>query len=172
MAEKEWYFNHDGRQSAPTPETALKQMVASGTVRATDLVWTEGMATWSPAGTIPALGGAAPAPAPAPPPLPKAPLAYASPQPPPFDDIGQNAGMRMLLPVGRSGLAIAAGYLGLFSLIPFFAPIALIVSIIAIVQLRRNPQLHGMGRAIFGLVMGILGTGFIIVVIVTLAMGR
>ena len=69
-------------------------------------------------------------------------------------------------------LAIAAGYLGLFSLIPFFAPIALIVSIIAIVQLRRNPQLHGMGRAIFGLVTGILGTGFIVVMIVTLAMGR
>ena len=31
---------------------------------------------------------------------------------PPHEDIGKNAGMRMLFPVGRSGWAIAAGYAG------------------------------------------------------------
>lgn len=71
----------------------------------------------------------------------------------------------MLLPVGRSGWAIAAGYLGLFSLIILPAPIALIVSIVAIRDIRQSrtwdhPK-HGMGRAIFGLVMGILGTGLL-----------
>ena len=45
------------------------------------------------------------------------PLPYGS-QPPglpvPTPRIGDDAGIRMLLPVGRSGWAIAAGYLGLF----------------------------------------------------------
>lgn len=83
--------------------------------------------------------------------------------------IGDDAGMRLLLPVGRSAWAIAAGYLGLFSMIFFPAPLAVIVSIIAIRDIQRSknsPQLkRGMGRAIFGLVMGIGGSvifGFLI----------
>jgi hypothetical protein len=81
---------------------------------------------------------------------------------------GDTAVERMLLPVGRSGWAIAAGYLGLFSLIVLPAPIALIVSIIAISDIRKSraavhPK-HGMGRAIFGLVMGILGTGALVMI--------
>jgi len=74
--------------------------------------------------------------------------------------------MRLLLPVGRSGWAIAAGYLGLFSLIVLPAPIALIVSIIALWDIRRSKSSphpkHGMGRAIFGLIMGVLGTSVIL----------
>jgi len=76
--------------------------------------------------------------------------------------IGDDAGMRLLIPVGRSGWAIAAGYLGLFSLILIPAPISAIISIVAIRDIRRSrgsaKVKHGMGRAIFGLVMGILGT--------------
>jgi hypothetical protein len=67
--------------------------------------------------------------------------------------VGDDAAMRLLLPVGRSAWAIAAGYLGLFSLIPFFAPIGLVVSIIAAVRLRQNPELRGWGRVIFGLIV-------------------
>ena len=66
--------------------------------------------------------------------------------------------MRWILPVGQSLWSIAAGYLGLFSLLCFPAPIALIVSLIAIWHLRKNPNLSGWGRAIFGLVMGIVFT--------------
>ena len=76
--------------------------------------------------------------------------------------IGDNAGIRMLLPVGRSGWAIAAGYLGLFGLVIVPAPLALIVSIIAIISIRKSKNTtkpkHGMGRAIFGLIVGIVGT--------------
>ena len=67
-------------------------------------------------------------------------------------------GMRMLLPVGRSGWAIAAGYLGLFSVLCLPAPFAILVAGIAIWDIRNHPEKHGMGRAMFGLVMGILGT--------------
>jgi Domain of unknown function (DUF4190) len=91
-----------------------------------------------------------------------------TPQPPPplpqkkEASLGDSAGVRMLIPVGRSGWAIAAGYLGLFSLVILPAPLALIISLIAIRDIRKsvgtNHVKHGMGRAIFGLVMGILGT--------------
>ena len=70
--------------------------------------------------------------------------------------------MRLLLPVGRSGWAIAAGYLGLFSLLLLPAPLAFLVSLVAIWDIRRSrgavhPK-RGMGRAIFGLITGLLGT--------------
>jgi hypothetical protein len=73
-------------------------------------------------------------------------------------DLGENAAIRMLLPVGRSGWAIAAGYLGLFSVLFVPAPLALILGIVAIRDIRKHPQRHGLGRAIFGLVMGGLFT--------------
>jgi hypothetical protein len=76
----------------------------------------------------------------------------------PRDPVMDDPAMRMLLPIGRSAWAIAAGYLGLFSFIVFPAPLALILGIIAIRDLRKHPEKRGMGRAIFGLVMGGLGT--------------
>ncbi len=77
-------------------------------------------------------------------------------------DIGQDAGFRMLLPVGRSGWAIAAGYAGLLSPLMCPAPLALLFGILAIRDIRRNPQKHGMGRAIFGIVMGSLACGLLV----------
>jgi hypothetical protein len=68
--------------------------------------------------------------------------------------IGDDAGMRLLLPVGRSVWAIVAGYLGLFSLCCLPAPFAILFGVIAIVDIKKNPEKHGMGRAIFGIVMG------------------
>jgi uncharacterized protein (DUF983 family) len=77
---------------------------------------------------------------------------------PAFKPLGDDAGIRLLLPVGRSGWAIAAGYVGLFAVLLVPAPIALILGIVAIRDIRRHKEKHGMGRAIFGLVMGILFT--------------
>jgi hypothetical protein len=81
-------------------------------------------------------------------------------------DLGDDPGMRMLLPVGRSGWAIAAGYLGLISVLCIPAPLALIAGILAIREMRRNPKQHGMGRAVFGIVMGGIGTIALVLVIV------
>ncbi|HUY91620.1 MAG TPA: DUF4190 domain-containing protein [Pirellulales bacterium] len=94
--------------------------------------------------------------------------AYRSPAefpPPPYPSksLGDDAAIRMLLPVGRSLWAIAAGYFGLFSLICFPAPIAIILGLIAIRDIRKHPEKHGLGRAIFGLVMGVLcSIGFVV----------
>ena len=74
-------------------------------------------------------------------------------------DEDQAAGVeRFVIPVGRPASAIAAGYLGLFSLLPFFGIAAIIVSIVALRTLKRKPHLSGRGRAYFGLIMGILTT--------------
>lgn len=83
--------------------------------------------------------------------------------------LGDDAAMRMLLPVGRSLWAIAAGYLGLFSVLFCPAPFALLVSLIAIWDIRTHPEKHGLGRAIFGLVMGLLGSAVIALVVVVTA---
>ena len=90
---------------------------------------------------------------------------YAVP-PSSFEPLGENAGIRLLLPVGRSFWAIAAGYAGLFAVLFVPAPIALILGIIAIYDIKRHPKRHGMGRAIFGLVMGAIFTIGLIVAIV------
>ena len=69
-------------------------------------------------------------------------------------DIDDSPAMRMILPIGRSGLAIAAGYAGLFSILVFPAPIAVILGIMAVVDIKRHPKKHGMGRAIFAIIIG------------------
>lgn len=74
--------------------------------------------------------------------------------------------IRMLLPVGRSAIAIVAGYVALFSFLIFPAPIALILAILAIRDIRKHPDKHGMGRALFALIIGILGTAFLLMMIV------
>ena len=79
--------------------------------------------------------------------------------------LGDDPLLRMVLPVGRSAWAIAAGYAGLFSLTLFGAPIAFILSIVAIYDLRKHPEKHGWGRAIFGLVMGLIFTYGLVVML-------
>ncbi len=97
----------------------------------------------------------------------------------PFDD----PPMRMILPVGRSFLAIAAGYAGLFPLLVLVlaiagvgaelfsvlvvvpAPLALLLGILAIRDLRQRPDKLGMDRAVFGVVMGALGSIVLVVML-------
>ena len=73
------------------------------------------------------------------------------------DDAGDD-GLQYVIPINTSGLAIAAGYVGLISVLCFPAPVALILGILALRQLNKNPKLHGRGRAIFAIVMGVIFT--------------
>jgi hypothetical protein len=70
----------------------------------------------------------------------------------------RDRGMEALLPVNRTGLSIAAGYAGLFSILLIFAPIALILGILALMDLTHKPDVGGRGRAWFGLTAGAFGT--------------
>jgi hypothetical protein len=114
--------------------------------------------------------------------------------------MGDDAAMRVLLPVGRSAHAILAGYLGLFAVLVFPAvtwllhfgdevkasfglfalvvlpaPLALLFGALAVRDIRRsrsNPQpKYGMGRAIFGIVMGALGTAVLVTGLVSVLSG-
>lgn len=156
------FIQKDKQQVGPLDDSEVLMAIQNRIYSPEDLAWREGMADWQP------LRNLYPS-AQLPPPLP--------PQqgPPPAQHLGDDAGIRLLLPVGRSGWAIAAGYLGLFSLIVLPAPISLLVSIIAIRDIRKSkgsahPK-HGMGRAIFGLIMGILGTTLILLALLFSAKG-
>jgi hypothetical protein len=84
--------------------------------------------------------------------------------------LGDNAVARMIVPVGRSAWALVAGYLGLLSVLLVPAPFALATGIIAALDIQKHPRKHGMGRAIFGIVMGAIGSivGFVVLMMVIL----
>jgi hypothetical protein len=189
MSNEQWYYARGGQQAGPVSRAELQQIGRQGGLGPDDLVWTETMADWRPARTVTGLLAAVPPPPPPPiprpggvggPPAAARPSAmppgaiplnygggYAPGQPPAANDLGQNAGARWLLPVGRSGWAIAAGYLGLLSVLMVPAPLALLFGILAIRDIKRNPQRHGMGRAIFGIVMGALFTVVLLLMLVS-----
>lgn len=149
----------------PFEDEAIRAGLRSGQFSPEQLAWREGMPDWVALRTLfpdasPADGRAVP------PPLPKRqPNQFA--QPPRMED---SAGLRLLLPVGRSGWAIAAGYAGLFALVIVPAPLALVLSLAAIWDIRlsraRGITKYGLGRAIFGLIAGLLGTAVLVMLIV------
>jgi hypothetical protein len=149
----DWFYSQGGQQLGPVDIASLQQLAASGQLKPGDLVWTQGMPAWQPSAQVAGIFQTGPTP----PPILATPIGYATPTPyVPGPSLGDNAGARWLLPVGRSGWAIAAGYLGLLSFLVVPGPFAIICSIIAIRDIRKHPDRHGMGRAIFGLVTGII----------------
>jgi hypothetical protein len=135
-----WYYLQKGAQQGPVSWEDLVMATRSGTIGPQDLVWNGAMSGWMAASTVPGLGPAAP------------PMAYYAPTA--AQRYADDPAMRMILPIGRSGWAIAAGYLALFSVLVFPAPFALGTGIFALYDIRRHPEKLGKGRAIFGIVMG------------------
>jgi hypothetical protein len=68
--------------------------------------------------------------------------------------------VRWLIPIDRSGWSIASGYCGLLACFPLigllFGIVAVITGVLALSHMKRNPELGGQGRAIFGLIAGSL----------------
>jgi hypothetical protein len=162
MDTPQWFYGRDGVRHGPVSEEELRRLAGEGELRTHDLVWRDGMATWQPAGQV---AGLLPDVALTPPPIPAgppfAPIGYANPQqrPPPQPGAGDDAGMRMLLPVGRSGWAIAAGYCGLLSLACWIlGPAAILCGVMALRDMKIHPERHGMGRVITGFILGGVGT--------------
>jgi len=48
----QWHYSHGGGQCGPVPAAELKRLAVSGKLLQTDMVWREGMAAWSPAGSV------------------------------------------------------------------------------------------------------------------------
>lgn len=140
-----WFYFVDGLQKGPVNWAALVAMASLGQLKPTDLIWSEGQPDWRPAGSYPNLVFSAPA---------------------------SDESIKWVLPVGRSGWAIAAGYLGLFSVVAIGAPFALLTGILALRDIKRRPGLGGKGRAIFGIVMGAICTLLYGWLFVTIAMSN
>jgi hypothetical protein len=67
-----------------------------------------------------------------------------------------------MTPAPLSGLAVAAGYAGLFALLVAPAPLAFVLGLLALRDLRMNPAKQGRGRAVFGLIAGAAGTAVLL----------
>ena len=151
-----WHYVNRSEQGdkaiGPVGDDQIIDMVRSGTLNHTSLVWRKGMDEWTTLAQVPELVSHIPAPPTQPGALDNRLWCDSDPR------IGDNLGIRMLIPVGRSGWAIASGYLGLFSVLIVPAPFALITGLIAIWDIRTHEHRHGMGRAIFGIIAGVAGT--------------
>ncbi|MDR1925375.1 MAG: DUF4190 domain-containing protein [Planctomycetaceae bacterium] len=81
--------------------------------------------------------------------------------------------LKFVLPVNCSIWAIVAGYLGLFAVLIFPAPLALIFGCIALrnINAHKDQKLGGRGRAIFGIVMGLLFSIPLILILVSILFG-
>lgn len=136
-----WHVVSGGRPMGEYPEPYLVNLAAQGRVNPNDLFWRPGMAAAAPVHTL-------------------APFErYFRPQ-----TLGDDAALRWVLPVGRSPWAIAAGYLGIFSILLVFGPLAIGAGFLGLRELERKPHLHGKGRALFGIIAGSLAT-FVLVLL-------
>jgi hypothetical protein len=75
----------------------------------------------------------------------------------------------------KNGMALAAYYVGVFSLIPCLAlilgPLGIIFGIVGLNRVKANPEVKGTGHAIAGIVLGGLTTLANVVVIVLIVVG-
>ena len=129
-----WFYGTPADKKGPVSMPQLQELARAGTLAPTTQVWTDGMPGWKPATQMPFLASC-------------------------FNP-NDSPGMNLLLPMGpQSGLAMAAGYVGLFSLLLWLiAPIGVILGVLGLRDIRANPGKHGKGRAITGIVCGGLGT--------------
>ncbi|HLN29260.1 MAG TPA: DUF4190 domain-containing protein [Gemmataceae bacterium] len=88
------------------------------------------------------------------------------------EERGFDPAVRWLIPVDRSVWSLAAGYLGLLSILPFVGVFAVLTGVFGLRASKRNPKLGGRGRAIFGIVMGTLFTLGYLSLVVLLAFGK
>ena len=82
-----------------------------------------------------------------------------------------DAALGYIVPINTSIWAIFAGYVALLSLIMFPAPLALILGIIALADIKKHPEKKGKGRAIFAIVMGAIFTPLLLLMIVGMMLG-
>lgn len=114
-----WYFATGGQQHGPVDWLALAQMARAGQLSPYDLVWTEGMANWTPAGRVDGLiptGGGVAAPATTPAANPASPAGMASsrdarPLQPPMAPAGTPVPISYYRPLQRTSLQYAGFWL-------------------------------------------------------------
>ena len=170
----EWFYGKEGQQYGPIDEATLRARMSTGGIGPKDLVWTEGMAKWTPLEQVPqfSLGSAVP---------PGIPLGDGeipsdepgSPYAPPMSSLaGASYQPGPSLP-GTNGLAIASMVCGILSIAffcfcggLFFGLPAVICGHMGLGQLNHpdNKQ-QGRGMAIAGLICGYCGIALLLVML-------
>jgi uncharacterized membrane protein len=108
-----WHYVQNGQASAAIEMTALQSLLTKGSLGPDTLVWTQGMAQWLPARSVPDLAGSLPS-AGGPPPIPPGAIPPLTMPPPPLPlseeaDIQQNKVFAVL------------AYIGILFLVPLLA---------------------------------------------------
>ena len=102
-------------------------------------------------------------------PTPNGPAYY---PPHPLPNTMDDPAMSWVIPVHNPVLAVISSYCGLIGLgCPILGPVAVITGILAVQQIRKTPGLTGMGRSIFGIVSGVIGSLVLLIVIFALIAG-
>jgi hypothetical protein len=141
-----WYYSIGGQQLGPVPLHELRRLLVTGQIGPNAPVWMQGAVAPLTAGQ--AVGD-----------VPVAPGAD---------------GMQFIIPTAQtSGMALAAGYLGIFGF--FFCPLGiagLVTGLLALRDLKRSPHKNGAVRAWTGIVLGALQIVMMIVWAIVVAMAK
>ena len=76
-----------------------------------------------------------------------------------------------IVPINTSVWAIFASYAGLLALAGIFAPLALLLGIIALWDVKKHPEKKGKGRAVFAVVMGAVFTPLFVLGLIAVMVG-
>lgn len=147
VVDRQWFYVAAGQRVGPIVQEVFLQIVKVGQIGPETMVWSPGLTDWVRAATMPDLSGAlseGAGPRAASMGMPRADFSTEKPS--------------MIVPSNRSGWAIAAGYLGLFSVLGVAGPFAILCGVMGLREIKRNEGMGGKGRSIFGIVMGSLGT--------------
>ena len=129
---------HRGQQRlGPFSLEQVNALVSTKQLFATDLAWHDGMGTWQPLQAVATPRGI-----------------IFPPGSVPGTSASSTQGLEWIIPINRSALAVAAGYAGLFTILVFPAPIALILGLLAFRDFKNHPEKRGRGRAWFGTIAG------------------
>lgn len=139
----------DQKEYGPITAEQLRQWISEGRINANTKVQLEGSGVWKSASEFPEFATALPAGAP--------------------PTVGAPITMSMApAPPRANQMAVWAMVTGIISLIccQFLGPLSLILGIIALSQIKKDPQQTGSGFAIAGIVLGILSLIIFVVCIV------
>jgi len=159
----EWHYAQGATTVGPVPLFDLERAIREGLITAQTMVWTRGMGDWRSAGSISAFAplfleaGARP------------PTAVTPPMTriaPPVSPVGSN--FRRVVPLGMNRAAFLAGWFGFVACVPIIGVFSAIPAFVlggsALAQIDRCAAQSGRGRALFGVLAGVLSFLFHIAV--------
>ena len=180
MTKDEWYYSMGGAQQGPVALSILRDLLQSGKLERSSLVWRQGLSDWTPASAVSELWEKEPMaevtvatelPSALAPPIPSTPVPpVVVPQSPVGGMTSEQAWQMGIVP--QSGLAIASLVCGILGIVFCYghalgAIPAVICGHMALNRIRSAQHpIAGRGMAIAGLIMGYLGLLFQVAMIV------